>query len=205
MDKRAPSNLEMHRTVRIISISLDEAIAFYETYVPSGQNGALIARVNKSDFHPAFNILSDALHRETILALCRIWDKSSDTANLNRLAAEFGNKQVLADLKAAKHEVDPQAMRQWLKAVKDGYNSEELKALQRARHRALAHTASPNKAYAGKARVAKYGDERKVLERTIPLVEQAGAFIGYSYLAPFNDQRAIRERHARKFWDSVGK
>ena len=200
-----PSNVEMHRMVRSISITLDEAIAFYETYLPSGQDAALIARVNKSDFYPAFNIISDALHRETILALCRIWDKDKDTANLGRLAADFRDKKVLADLKAAKHEVDPAAMRKWLGAVEAGNKSAELEALRRARHRAIAHTATPNKPYKGRARVAEYGDERKMLERTIPLVEQAGAFIGYIYISPFVDQRGVRQDHAKKFWDRVGK
>jgi hypothetical protein len=127
--------------VQIISITLDEAIAFYETYVPTGQDATLIGRVNKSDFHPAFNIISDALHRETILALCRIWDKDKDTANLNRLAADFRDKKVLAGLKSAKHEVDPDAMKKWLAAVVAGYKSEELEALRRARHRAIARLA----------------------------------------------------------------
>lgn len=200
-----PSNVEMHRTVRSISITLDEAIAFYETYLPSGKDAALIARVNKSDYHPAFNIILDALHRETILALCRIWDKDKDTANLNRLAADFRDKKVLADLKAAKHEVDPTAMRKWLAIVEAGNKSAELEALRRARHRAIAHTATPNKPYKGRARVAEYGDERKMLERTIPLVEQAGAFIGYAYVSPFADQRRVRQDHSKKFWDRVGR
>ena len=69
---------------------------------------------------------------------------------------------------------------------------EELEALRRARHRAIAHTATPNKLYKGKARVAQYGDERKVLECTIPLVEKARAFIGYSYVPLFGEHRRIR-------------
>lgn len=195
----------MHRTVRIISITLDETVAFYETYVPSGQDAALIERVNKSDFHPAFNIISDALHREAILGLCRIWDTRKGTANLNRLAADFRDGKVLVDLKSAGHEVDPNAMRKWQEAVEEGRKSDELAALRRARHRALAHTATPNEPYKGQARVAQYGDERKMIERTIPLVEQAGAFIGYSYVSPFSDQRRVRQDHSKKFWERVGR
>jgi len=199
-----PSNVEMHRMVRIITITLDETIAFYETYVPSDHDAALIERVNKSGFQPAFNAISDALHREAILGLCRIWDKEKNTANLNRLAADFRDKNVLADLKSAGHEVDPSAMRKWLAAVEAGNKSAELEALKRARHRAIAHTATPNKPYKGKAGVAAYGDERKMLERTIPIVEQAGAFIGYSYVSPFAEQRRVRQDHSKRFWDRVG-
>jgi len=80
-------DLQIHRTVRAISIDLDLAVTFYETYVPSGQDASLIDRVNKVAFYPAFNIISDSLHRNVILALCRIWDTRPDTANL-RLCQE---------------------------------------------------------------------------------------------------------------------
>ena len=152
------TNLEIHRTVRAITLSLDETIAFYETYVPSGQDAALIERVNKSDFYPAFNVISDALYREVILGLCRIWDTRKDTANLNRLADEFRDTQVLADLHSAGRSVDTNALDKWLAEIDAGSKSDELSALKRARHRALAHTATPNGPYTGNARVAVYGE-----------------------------------------------
>lgn len=198
------TKVEIHRTIRAISISLDETIAFYETYVPSGQDVALIQRVNTSGLHPAFNAISDALHRETILGLCRIWDTRSDTANLNRLADEFRDAQVLADLQSAGHAVDPNALSKWLAEVDAGSKSDELLALRRARHRALAHTATPNQPYKGNARVAAYGDERKLLERTVPLVEEAGEIVGYSYLSPFAELRQTRQSFAQKFWGRIG-
>ena len=57
---------------------------------------------------------------------------------MNRLAADFRDKKVLADLKSAGHEIDPAAMQKWQAAVEEGSKSEELAALRRARHRALA-------------------------------------------------------------------
>lgn len=62
---------DLVRTVRVISIDLDLALASYETHLPSGQDADLISRVNKYAFYPAFNVISDALHRNTIIALCR--------------------------------------------------------------------------------------------------------------------------------------
>jgi hypothetical protein len=94
-------------------------------------------------------------------------------------------------------------LNKWLADVDKVNRSNELLALKRARHRALAHTATPNLPYAGQARVAQYGDERKVLEWSIPLVERAGTFVGYSYVSPFADQRRIRREHAAKFWENV--
>jgi len=141
------TNREIHRTVRAISIGLDETIAFYETYVPSAQNATLIERINKSGFHPAFNAISDALHRETILGLCRIWDKPNDTANLNQLAKEFRNKDVLSDLEKIGHNIDHVELKNWLIEVENNNKSDELEALRRARHRAIAHIATPNQPY----------------------------------------------------------
>ncbi len=198
-----PANLELHHTVRAISIDLDYAIAFYETYVPTGQDAALIDRINQVDYYPAFNVISDSLHQSVIVTLCRIWDTRRDTADLNSLADDFRDAAVMVELAAIGHAVDPTQMSKWLSAVEAVNKSNELAALKRARHRAIAHRATPNTPYQGLARVAQYGDERMIIEQTIPLVEQAGAFIGYSYTSPYADQRRIRRDHAAKLWSHV--
>jgi hypothetical protein len=192
--------LEIHRTVEAISGDLDSAIAFYETFVPSAKDATLIERINKVNFYPAFNIISDSLHQSAILSLCRIWDKPADTANLNGLAKEFRDAKVVADIAVAGHVVDPRQLQKWLAEIDAVNGSAELSALRRARSRAIAHTPTPNKPYQGKARVARYGDERKIMEKTVPLVEQAGGFIGYAYVSPYADQRRIRRDHAEQFW-----
>ena len=139
------THVEVHHIARFISIDLDR------------QDAKLVARVNNSDFYPAFNIVSDSLHRNAILALCRIWDTQSDSANLNSLANMLSNSQVLADLARAGHPVDPKQIEKWQAEAAKVRDSDEVKALMTARHRALAHTANPNRAYKGKARVAIYG------------------------------------------------
>src|SRR5258706_9668673 len=102
-----PVNVEIYLTVRAISVDLDYAIAYYETYVPSGQDAALIGRINKSDYYPAFNVISDSLHQSIILTLCRIWDTRGewpgDTADLSAVDVAFRDPAVIADLAAAGH------------------------------------------------------------------------------------------------------
>jgi hypothetical protein len=198
-----PADLEIRRTIREISIDLDRAIAFYETFVPTGQDAALIDRINKAGFHPAFNVISDSLHQSVIVALCRIWDTRRDTADLNSLADAFGDATVIADLAAAGHTIDPGQLSTWLSKIDAVNKSDDLAALKRARHRGIAHRATPNTQYQGAARIAQYGDERIIIEKTIPLVEQAGAFIGYSYVTRYADQRRIRSQHAANFWANV--
>jgi hypothetical protein len=123
------TNVNVRRTAMVINIDLDLAVAFYETFFPSGQDATLIARVNRSDFYPAFNIVSDSLHRNAIMALCRIWDTQPDSANLNSLAKMFTNNQVLADIARAEHPVDPNQMKKWQADVAMVNTSDELKAL----------------------------------------------------------------------------
>jgi hypothetical protein len=135
-----PTNVEIHRTIRAISIDLDHAIAFYETYAPTDNDAALINRVNKVDFYPAFNVISDSLHQSVIVTLCRIWDTRRDTADLNSLADAFGDATVIADLAAAGHTVDPAQLSKWLSEVDAVSKSNELAALKRARHRAQGNT-----------------------------------------------------------------
>jgi hypothetical protein len=149
------TNLEIHRTVQAISGDLDSAIAFYETFAPTGQDATLIDRINNVDFYPAFNIISESLHASAIATLCRIWDTRADTADLNGLAVEFCDAKVIADLAAAGHVVVPGQLNKWLAEIDAANKSDELLALKRARHRAIAHTATPNEPYRGKARVAQ--------------------------------------------------
>ena len=192
------------KTIRSIIDDMDQAVAFYETYLPTGKDADLIHRVNGASVHPAFNIISDALHRNVLMALCRIWDSRGDTANLNSLASELRKPKVVGDRVNAGHTISAPQLRAWLSEIGKVNKSTELLSLMRARHRALAHTASPNKQYKGKARPANFGDERRVLERTISLVEQAASFVGYSHFTPFHEQRKIRRAHAEKFWGSIG-
>jgi hypothetical protein len=131
---------DVRKVARVISVNLDHAVAFYEMFFPSGQDAGLIARMNRTDYYPAFNIISDALHREAIMALCRIWDTQSDSANLGALVSMLKNNQILADLARAGHTIDPDQLNKWRADVAEVKDSEELEAIMTARNRALAHT-----------------------------------------------------------------
>jgi hypothetical protein len=80
-----PANVELARTIRAISINLDEAIASYETFVPIGQDASLIDRMNTTDFYPAFDVISDALHRSVIATFYAAADDLA-TASADALA-----------------------------------------------------------------------------------------------------------------------
>lgn len=183
--------VDIHKTLEAIVNNVDEAIAFYEVFSPTGIDEALVSRVSQTGLHPEFNIVSDALHRGAILALCRIWDTNKDTAKIDILESWIE--------KNCKDERSLPA-RQWLKEVRDVRQSDELAALKRARNRALAHTARTE--YSGPARVAQYGDERRVLDRTITLVENTNKFLTISPPICFRAWRRDRAKGARAFWNT---
>jgi hypothetical protein len=66
----------------------------------------------------------------------------------------------------------------------------------------LAHSASPDSEYRGTARAEVYGDERKVIEMTIPFVKEINSIIGYEFL----DFASLRNKWADEavvFWYAV--
>lgn len=183
--------MDIHKTLEAIVNNVDEAIAFYEVFSPTGSDETLVSMVNQMGLHPEFNIVSDALHRGAILALCRIWDTRKDTANIDILESWIekncnDERSVHACL--------------WLKEVRSVRQSDELGALKRARNRALAHTARTE--YSGTARVAQYGDERRILDRTIALAENANKFFTISPPICFQVWRHDRATGARAFWST---
>jgi len=194
---------EMLRTIKAIDEDLNSVIAYYETFVPSARNAKLIDRVNKTQIYTAFNVISDSLHRNAVMSLCRIWDSRRDTASLNCIARQLRKKgsslfqSVLATAREA-----------WLKEMGRVGRSTEMQALRRARDRALAHTATPNVGYRGKASILKYGDERIVMEWTIALVEELNEFVDYYDLepsaVPFKTLREVFHEHSIRFWDRIG-
>jgi AbiU2 len=93
----------------IIGQELYLALANYELFAPSGDNLALIERVNDQQIHEGFNVISEALQFTVIATLCRIWDKTSDTARMAEVAKKLQ--------KHPEHTNDLKELKQWLSDV----------------------------------------------------------------------------------------
>jgi hypothetical protein len=191
---------QMQDMARAISGNMVTAIAFFEVFRPSGQDKHLVKQVNSVGINAGHNAISDALHQGTILTLCRLWDERSDVASIPQAANQL--KRSVDAIEEIGHLVDRKLLRPWTDEVKAYNQSEELRALKLARDRAIAHTAAPNREYLGKSRRSVYGDERKVLEMTIPLVERLNRLIGYKWREYAELQRRWNSE-ANKFWAHV--
>lgn len=164
----------------------------------------MIDRVNAVEVNPGHNVVSDALHRETVGALCRVWDSTRGTASIPQLAKRLRKPAGISEVEKTYGPIDRQELAKWLDDVKEVEDSEELEALETVRHMYLAHDADKNHPYKGNARVAVYGDERKILDASIPIAEFANRMMGQRDYT-FGDQRKAWIEESEKFWDSVAR
>jgi AbiU2 len=186
------------RLAQAISEDLYQAVAYYEVFVPSARDPALIDCVNSHQIHEGFNVISEALQLGVITTLCRIWDKRRGTARIAEIARR---------LRENSHLVSDQAeLTQWLADVEKTEQSHELAALRGFRNVGLAHRSDPNlpdPRTKSNTRRVLHGDERCVLERTVSLVEKLDGLIGSSHRINFGQERQNWQRRASKFWGAT--
>jgi hypothetical protein len=187
---------------RLVSKNLEEAISFYESFVPSARDSTLIQRINTAGINAGFNVISDSLHHSAIIALCRIWDKRRDVASLWTMKRRLENPRLIDEINDGPKKIDAAQVAMWSRKVEQAGKSEEVEAIKASRDFWLAHTKAPDHPYSGAARAEVYGDERRVLEMTEPLVIEANALIGYEYVS-FTKLRSVWPGEASKFWKAV--
>jgi hypothetical protein len=191
------------KTASSISKDLGAAIAGYEVFVPSGRDRRLLDSINVSGVHPPFNVISDMLHRNTIITLLRIWDRRRDVASLWSLQRQLKSPGLQKEFTECDRAFDVAQIAEWAARLESAEESEEFRALKAARDMHLAHSIAPDQPYRGDARVTVHGDEGAFIEMTIPLVEQANAMVGYTVHTPFSELRRFWQVEASKFWERV--
>jgi hypothetical protein len=199
MKAATPKKEEMLRLAKVIGEELCAAIAYYEIFAPSGRDAALIERVNAGGIHGGFNVVSEALQLAVISTLCRIWDKSSDTARLAEIARRLRKRPELAS--------DRTDLDQWLSDVELVENrSEQLHALRGFRNVSLAHRHDPNRrdprVLSGARRVA-HGDEERLLDVTLLIVQRLNTLVGVKDPIDFFGQSEAWRQRAETFWQSI--
>jgi AbiU2 len=179
------------RTARSVSMDLEAAIG-------CARDKRLLGSINVGKVHPSFNVISDGLHRNTIITVLRVWDRRHDVASLWSLKKLLDSPGLHKDFAEFDRSLDAKRIAAWSAALAEAEDSEELRALKAARNLYLAHSIAPDRPYLGDARVTVYGDERAAIEMTIPLVEEANALVGYTFHHTFTDLRRIWQAEAKK-------
>lgn len=201
MPKRAVLKL-----VVAVRRDLQLAIANYEVFGLAARDHQLIDRVNRipspGGGH-AFNVVSDALQLAVIGTLCRLWDKRRDAAHIPNIAKRLERNPALVS--------DQAALPRWLKEVETMQHFEPLVTLRGYRNVGLSHTSDPNlpdprSLQHPRGRRVVHGDERKVLEATIPIVRELERLLDVTVdTAEARElSRAEWKRRAAGFWGAVG-
>jgi hypothetical protein len=190
------SHSAIGRLALAINHDLDQAVAYYEVYAPSGVCAPLIERVNQNQIHEGFNVVSEALELGVITTLCRIWDKTRGTVRITEVMSRLRKNPSLIS--------DQTSFAQWQADVEKFEKSEHLTVLRAFRNVGLAHRNDPNSPdprTKSNTRRVLYGDARIVLEGTIPIVHRLNTLIvGVTQSPDFDQKRKDWERRAGKFW-----
>lgn len=151
----------------------------------------------------ALSIIHDSLHITMIMALMRMYDRDDRSASIPSLISILEKPGVLGYLKQ-KSRPQRENIDTWMRSVKLRVarlrNDDTLKALKRLRNFTLAHI-DPNKAA---RHGAKYGYERRILNRTAPII-RLFLLIVSSTDTDFSEVRKIWRFYAQHFWGSAAK
>jgi AbiU2 len=183
---------------------VQRAIALYEVFLPTGKDADLIQRVNAVSVEAAsaYNVVSEALHRQLIATLCRVWDTHKSAAHLPKLAAALKKQRKLVQ--------DGAALDEWLSEVDRLQDWEPLVTLLGFRNVGEAHTADPNlpdprSLKRPRGRRVAFGDERKVLEATVKVMRKLDRLLGVE-VDPHEDKALSAEawkRRSAELWGAL--
>jgi hypothetical protein len=120
----------------------DLATNFYEVWRPAAFDDALHARMGVSYATNSFNVIRVALWRETLLCLCRLWDKAGDALSLEDFSGPLRHPDFMArlmdDRRARLRNPDLQELfRADLEAARDEVVAAISKYDKRGEHRGL--------------------------------------------------------------------
>jgi AbiU2 len=124
---------DLKALVKAAHEELEQAIAYREAWRPAAFDAELHTRLNRTLACNTFLTIRQALHRELVLALVRLWDKNKEALRMTLVADKLRCKDVRAALNAesAAHwlnipiigddEVSSPEERAWLDEIEKGY------------------------------------------------------------------------------------
>jgi AbiU2 len=101
MNVNAPEIRALRAKVRAASQEFDFAQKCHEAWKPAANDKALHERVGHSYAANTFLIVRQALRREMLLALLRLWDREQRTVRMSDIAKALGDGQIMDALATA--------------------------------------------------------------------------------------------------------
>lgn len=216
---KAKTNSVVDHLRYLIELHENNALVLYSPLLSS--------QIPTSHAANAFIVFQRGLHQIELVRLCALWDGiDPDKENIPTIIEIINRPDVLETLadETASHwkgrgiakaqrriedqfgEQQAQMAREGLrKAIDDGCaiaGSTKLQTIMNLRNKHLAHSLSQTRREkeVGPISPMKYGDERAILEKTLPIVESLYCWVnGCSF--SFNDSREIDRRNAKALWE----
>ena len=146
-----PKIVALREKVTAAQQEFDMAVTFHEVWKPAAYDRDLHSRMGKSYATQAFLITRNALRREMVLALMRLWDTNPKSICMKSIEASLRESEVIDALALDRAGRLDGAMRDDLgkkadqailllkKYMEDGPRHAVLKTLRALRHERLAH------------------------------------------------------------------
>jgi hypothetical protein len=165
----------------------------------------------------AFNVFQQGMHQFEIVRLCALWDRAEpDKENIPTIIELINHPDVIETLAQETASQWPgeqfgqdeaQRTRDELrKAIADGraiIASARYASIMNLRNKHLAHSLyeTRKEKEVGPLPPMKYGDEREMLEDTLPIVEALYLWVNVKDLS-FQDSREIDRKNAQALWET---
>ena len=95
MDIDDPKIVSLNEYVEAACQEVEWAIQFHEAWRPAAFDQSLLDRIGHSYAANTFLGIREALRREVVLALMRLWDNNSRALNLKKVADDLANPDVI--------------------------------------------------------------------------------------------------------------
>jgi vacuolar-type H+-ATPase subunit I/STV1 len=213
---KAKTNRVVDHLLYLLALHANNAIITY--------SGTLSSQITLAHAADAFNVFRRGLHQFEIVRLCALWDSPKVNKKKKEIPTEESIPTIieLIDLPEVIEALAKEIQRQWPEADDDEHAHEQaqrarvelrkaiadvrkiskspmLRSTMNVRHKHLAHSLTKTKLEKKRVAPMKYGHERKLLSKSLPIVEALHRWINSTHFCFANSQKIARS-NAEALW-----
>jgi hypothetical protein len=197
-------------------------LALHENNAIITYSGALSSQIKLAHAAEAFKVLRTGLYNFEIVRLCALWDSAKDDKKKIPTEESIPTIIELIDLPEAIEEFAKKIQRQWPDPDDDKFAHEQaqraqvelrktiadvrkiskssmLRSTMNVRHKHLAHSLTKTKLEKKRVAPMKYGNERKLLSKSLLIAEALHRWINGTGFSFANSQKIARN-NAEALW-----
>lgn len=201
-------------TTRVVD-HIQYLLDIHENNVIVLYSDTLSKQIPKSYAANAFNIFREAMHQIEVVRICALWDQPGldresiltvieliDDPKVIEALADQARAGLPEEIGKKRAERAAAGLRDAIKNAREQRGSERLKAIRNLRDKHIAHYLSETiEEKTGTVGPMKVGDERVVLDASIPIVEALNSWVNNVAL-PLKEAQAIDRKCAEALWQA---